>query len=275
MNKYHNYLKTCILATGCMFAKNTLAQQARIPASKHDPIVISHRADHTRKPENSIAAIQDAIRCGADYVEIDLRTTRDSFLVLSHDASLTRMTGAPGKVQELTLAEIKNLALKPTIPDGKTYRVPEFKDVLRCCKNKINIYLDFKEADVEKTWQQIRAAGMEDQIVVYCNHPSQYTDWRRIAPAMPILTSLPDDAKTAEAAIAFIDHTPVEVIDNAYDPAIRTALRKKGVAIWLDVQNADEGPVSWQKALDLGVQGLQTDHPEALIPWLKTKKGAK
>ena len=247
------------------------AQQAKLPPAKHHPIVIAHRADHMRKPENSLAAIEDAIRCGTDYVEIDLRTSKDGFLVLSHDATVTRMTGLAAKVQDLTLAELKALSLKPTVADGKTYRIPEFKDVLKLCKKKMNIYLDFKEADVALTWKQIQDAGMEKQIVVYCNHPAQYTDWRRIAPQMPILTSLPHDVKTAEDAIAFIEKTPVQVIDNAYDSAIQKALISKGVEIWLDVQSSDEGPVSWQKALDLGVQGMQTDHPEALVPWLKKR----
>ena len=52
--------------------------------------------------------------------------------------------------------------------------VPEFRDVLEVCKGRINIYLDFKDADPAEAYRQIQAAGMERQIVVYLNKEAQY-----------------------------------------------------------------------------------------------------
>jgi glycerophosphoryl diester phosphodiesterase len=46
-----------------------------MPALRHPFIVVSHRGDHTHAPENTLAAFANAIKAGADYVEIDLRTT--------------------------------------------------------------------------------------------------------------------------------------------------------------------------------------------------------
>jgi len=48
--------------------------------------------------------------------------------------------------------------------------------------------------------------------------------------------------------------------------------RKQGVEVWLDVQSPQEGPAGWDAALQKGVGGLQTDHPEALIRYLKRQK---
>ena len=45
-----------------------------------------------------------------------------------------------------------------------------------------------------------------------------------------------------------------------------------GVAVWPDIQSNSEAPELWDKALQLGFTGLQTDHPEILIAYLKTKK---
>ena len=58
-------------------------QTAPIPVSKNGFIVISHRGSHLIKPENTIAAFEDAITEGADYVEMDLRTTKDGYLSCS------------------------------------------------------------------------------------------------------------------------------------------------------------------------------------------------
>jgi len=62
--------------------------QNPLPVSKHRFIVISHRGDHTAAPENTLRAYRNAIKNKVDYVEIDLRMTKDSQLVISHDESL-------------------------------------------------------------------------------------------------------------------------------------------------------------------------------------------
>ncbi|TDW95880.1 glycerophosphodiester phosphodiesterase family protein [Dinghuibacter silviterrae] len=247
-----------------------------LPKSAHTLVVISHRGYHLRLPENSVAAVDGAIGVGADYVEIDLRTSLDGKLVLSHDATLDRMTHShAGNVSDLTLAQIRQLTLySPDTADKTIYRVPEFKEVLNRCKGRINIYLDFKVADVAETWKQIRQAGMEKQVVVYLNKPGQYEDWRRIAPDMPLMASLPDECQTEQQVDSFFRSTPVEVLDNVSDPVLLRAVNKHGAVVWLDVQSADEDAAKWHKAIDMGVQGLQTDHPADLVAFLLGRGGS-
>jgi glycerophosphoryl diester phosphodiesterase len=264
--------KTILLLAVAATAFTGQSQTAPLPYSRHSIIVIAHRGDHTHVPENTLASIREGIRCGVDYVEIDLRTTKDGYLVLSHDGSVGRMTDGKGNVKDLTLAEIKQLTVRnPDSPSGKVYRIPEFRDVLQLCKGRINIYLDFKDADVEQTWSQIRQAGMEKQIVVYLNKPGQYELWRKAAPLMPLMTSLPDDVRTPEDAARFLQQKPIEVLDNVHDTTLLSFTRKMGIAVWLDVQSDTEGPAAWEKVLGNGIQGMQTDHPEALIAYLRRK----
>lgn len=239
----------------------------RLPESKHKLIVIAHRGNHTNVPENTLASITEAIKHGVDYVEVDLRTTKDGHLVIHHDATVDRATNGKGKVNEHTLAEIKTLQVYNH--NHKTHRIPEFRDVLKLCKNKINIYLDFKDADVAQTWQQIQEAGMEKQIVVYINKKEQYPKWKTIAPQMPLMTSIPDEVKSQDQLTAFLNEVKIDVVDNIVDPEIQRFLQTRNISVWLDVQDPKEGPDSWNIALKKGVQGLQTDHPEALIDYLK------
>jgi glycerophosphoryl diester phosphodiesterase len=266
-------LQLALATCACITCRSQIvAVPAPLPHSKHSFIVVAHRGDHTHVPENTLASIREAIRCGVDYVEIDLRTTKDGYLVLSHDGSVERMTGSKGNIKDLTLAEIKQL--KVTSPDsssGIIYRIPEFRDVLWLCKGRMNIYLDFKDADVGQTWSQIQEASMERRVVVYLNKPEQYHLWREAAPRMPLMTSLPDNAKTPEEAARFLQKKPVEVLDNVYDTTLLSVTRQYGVAVWLDVQSDKEGPAAWEKVLGNGIQGMQTDHPEALVAYLRRK----
>jgi len=61
----------------------------------------------------------------------------------------------------------------------------------------------------------------------------------------------------------------VAVLDNVYDTALQAVAREKGIALWLDVESSDEGPAVWDRALSWNIQGLQTDHPDALVEHLR------
>lgn len=241
-----------------------------MPVSKNKFIVISHRGNHVSVPENTVAAVEGAIRSGADYVEIDLRTTKDGYLVLSHDATVDRMTDGKGNVRDLTLEEIKKLRVKGT--GDVVYRIPEFREVLETCRQRINIYLDFKDADVPESYRQIKAAGMEKNIVVYLNKAPQYKAWRTVAPEMPLMSSLPRQVRTAEQLEVFLGQARLEAVDNVYDSALLAAVKAKGISVWLDVEGKDENEMVWRQALGKGAQGMQTDHPDALVGFLKENK---
>lgn len=263
------------LKTGCLtlilmsFISISFGQRsiAPLPKCKNGFIVIAHRGSHLVKPENSIAAIEEAIELGADYVELDLRTTRDGHLVLIHNETLEGTTNGKGRIQDLDLEDLEKLSLKAK--DGKAYRLPSFKEALKACKNRINIYLDFKAADVLKAYQEIQAAGMEKQVLVYINKMEQYKSWRTLAPQMPLMSGLPKSMKTTEALMAFLKEMPLEATDNIPDAGLLAAMREQGLSVFLDVQMADEDPIKWKAAMDKGVQGVQTDHPAALIQYLK------
>jgi len=209
-------------------------------------------------------------------VEIDLRTTKDGFLVLSHDATVDRTTDGTGNVKDLTLAGIKQLKIDAPgldgVPNASEYHIPEFKDVLQACKGKINIYLDFKDADAGETYRQLVAAGMEKNVVVYLNKVPQYADWRKVAPAMPLMSSIPREVKMPEQLESFLSKARLEVLDNIYDTTLLPVVRAKGISVWLDVEGPNENEALWRLTMEKGIQGMQTDHPEALIGWMKEKE---
>jgi glycerophosphoryl diester phosphodiesterase len=262
-NRYYLILLLCLMANTIVFS------QAVLPHSQNKLVVIAHRGNHVDVPENTIASFKEAIKARADYVEVDLRTSKDGHLVVVHDATVDRTTGGKGRVADMTLAELRSL--KVINGKQKPHQIPEFSEVLKACKGKINIYLDFKEADVTQTWKQIREAGMEKQVVVYLNKIPQYKQWREVAPQMPLMTTLIDEVKNSAQLNMFLGQVKIEVLDNIGDPEMVRTAAEKGVAVWLDVQNPSEGPDVWEEALAKGVHGLQTDHPAALIEFLNKK----
>ncbi|RWY52600.1 glycerophosphodiester phosphodiesterase family protein [Mucilaginibacter gilvus] len=244
-----------------------------VPAAKHKFIVIAHRGDHVIYPENSLEAYREAIKNEADYIEIDLRTTKDSQLVSMHDGTVNRMANGKGTVSSFTLDELKQLKLKGK-DSTQTYRIPTFAEILKLAKNKINIYLDFKAADPTAAYKMIKAYGMEKQVLVYINSQAQFTGWLKEAPKMPLMLSLPDSVKSVSGMQKFLDAYQPDLLDgdySQYTPALLAYAASMKLPVWPDIQSAGEGPADWDKALQKGLTGLQTDHPAALVKYLKDK----
>ncbi|TWJ01582.1 glycerophosphoryl diester phosphodiesterase [Mucilaginibacter frigoritolerans] len=247
-----------------------------VPKLKHKFIIVAHRGDHTHYPENTIEAYNQAIKDKADYIEIDLRTTADGKLVSLHDASVNRMTDGKGLVKDLTLDQIENLKVSvKNKPDTTAiYHIPTFEQILKLCRNKIHIYIDFKEADATQTLNMLKQFHMEKQVLVYINKPSQITDWRKTDATMPLMVSLPDSVKSTESMRLFINQNRPDLLDGnyaEYDAQMVALANALGLPVWPDAQGPQEGPSVWDKAIEKGLRGLQTDNPPALAKYLKEK----
>ena len=268
-----------LLLGSILFASQTndvYSQKAPIPKSKNAFVVISHRGNHVAAQENTLAAFQNAINVGADYVEIDLRTSKDSQLVIMHDATVNRMTNGTGKVSDLNWAELKQLkVIDKNHSEWSEQSIPLFREVLKLCKGKINIYLDFKNADVNASYQALKKAGMQHSVIVYINAAHQLAEWKKIAPQIPLMVSLPDSVQSAAQLNSFLDQYNIHLLDGSYKEytvEMVNAAKAKNIPVWPDIQSATEGPEQWEKAINLGFTGLQTDHPEAMVNYLKNKK---
>jgi glycerophosphoryl diester phosphodiesterase len=79
------------------------------PSPDGRPLVIAHRGFSGRAAENLRTAFVFAIEAGADGVECDVHLTRDDELVVIHDSDVARMSDGAGRVEDMTLAELRRL----------------------------------------------------------------------------------------------------------------------------------------------------------------------
>lgn len=84
----------------------------------HDITIAAHRGASQRYPENSLAAIKEAINIGMEhphagfFIEVDVRKTADHFLVLMHDTEVSRTTRGQGRVEDTRLDALQKLAMR-------------------------------------------------------------------------------------------------------------------------------------------------------------------
>ena len=86
-------LAAFVAAVSCAPKPQYANRAEKILAEINDPnskyvVVISHRGDWRNYPENSIPAIESIIRMGVDMMELDVKMTKDSVLVLMHDQTI-------------------------------------------------------------------------------------------------------------------------------------------------------------------------------------------
>jgi glycerophosphoryl diester phosphodiesterase len=225
-------------------------------------VAIAHRGEHLEHPENTLPAFQEAIRLGADFIEADVRTTSDGYLVLSHDETVDRCTNGHGKISGMTLAQVQAL-------DAGGAKVPTFDQVLDLARGKIGIYVDVKSASAKDLVAHIDSHAMTDRVVIYCGLNLA----KEIQQLNPKLKVMPE-ANSVEHASLLIDQLHPRVIAfgaRDFKPEIISVVKKGGAAIYVDIMGATDTPEGWQAAIDAGADGLQTDRPGPLVEFLRRK----
>ncbi len=111
-----------------------MSQRRRCRRPPKKIVVISHRGEHLHHPENTMPAFQAAIDAGADYFELDVRTTSDGKFVIMHDNTLDRTTNGTGEVHKHTFDEIRALdAGAKFAPAFAGTKVPTLDEAFRPC----------------------------------------------------------------------------------------------------------------------------------------------
>ena len=102
----------------------------------------AHRGLHTEGvPENSLAAFRAAVDAGYG-AELDVHLLKDGSLVVFHDGTLERMTGKPGRLEDLTAADLKDYHLA-----GTDETIPLFSQVLEVFAGKTPLIVELKPVD--------------------------------------------------------------------------------------------------------------------------------
>jgi glycerophosphoryl diester phosphodiesterase len=248
------------------------ADQLPLKPPKHGGVyVVAHRGAHEGIPENTLAAYQKAIDIGVDFVEIDVRTTKDGKFVSIHNSKVDGYAeGVKGKVSELTLDALRALDIGGRVgPEWKGTKIPTFEEILDLCKGKVGIYLDLKDAPIEKLVPLIRERGMEHDVIWYLS-PDEVAPLRA---ACPECIEMPDPGPEPELP-ALLEKAKPRVVASSWDVYSKSYVDKchaAGAIVIVD----ESTPDCWDKCLEWGTDGIQTDHPEKLVKFLDARSQSK
>ena len=233
-------------------------------------VVIAHRGEHLHHPENTLSAFRAAIEIGADYVELDVRTTSDGRLVLMHDSTVDARTDGHGEVSKLTFAQIRALDAGGRMgTEFAGTRVPTFEEALDLARGKIGVYVDCKNLSPGDLVAALRKAGMEKQAVIY-GGAAFLGQVRALEPALRVMP----EADKPEVLGRLIETLQLKIAAfgaRDFDDATVAVARNAKIDIYVDRLGNEDTPAFWQDAIERGATGIQTDHPAELLAFLRSK----
>jgi glycerophosphoryl diester phosphodiesterase len=244
--------KTWLTALACV-----CSAVAQVPIA-----VIAHRGEHLHHSENTLPAYQAASDAGADFIEVDVRTTSDGKLVIMHDATVDSQTNGKGAVKDMTFAQIRAL-------DVHGSKVPTFDEVLDLARGKIGVYVDSKQVSAAEMIAAVERYDMQDRIVVYGGY--QYL--KDVAALRPKIKVMPEAVSAAFCRKLIGEFHPKVIAFDARDFTDEIiALAKDAKAdIYVDRFGDADTPAFWQDAIDRGATGIQTNKPAELVAYLRSR----
>ena len=234
-------------------------------------LVFAHRGTSSIALENSPSSFKKAIEIKADYIETDIRKTKDEKIIIMHDKDIKRTTNGKGKISNMKLAEIKRFKLK----NGE--EILTLEELIDMVKNKIKLNIEIKytqdASTAKKVVSLLRRKGILKDVMISSFSVKILKTIREISPNIETALLYTDDKTprvivkrlyyssriVKKAKILKTDHL------NLHYRFITKRLLKKAfennlkVNVW--TVNSDK---LLDKMKNLGVDGIITDYPQKL-----------
>lgn len=218
-------------------------------------LVIAHRGYSSRYPENSALAFEKAIEAGADYIETDLRFSRDGEIVCCHDPDLKRIAGRTEAIVDLTAEEIKKMPLT------SGHSILSLNEVLDIARHRVRVMFDIKVpmADMlDRIILLLEDIGMTPDIIYGARDLDHAHTLKKRSPDIQILgmpkkiALIPDFIDAGVAAIRVWEEDLTE--------DIITTIKMAGVPVWVTAglrgQGEAAGEITRERVIDLSRLGV-------------------
>jgi len=257
-------------------------------------LVAAHRGDWRHTPENSIMSLTNSIEKGYDVMELDVKMSKDSVLIVMHDNTIDRTTNAKGKPGDYTLAELKAMRLKNGLGRVTPHQIPTLEEMLNVAKGKVIINVDKGNSYLPQVIKLLKQTGTTGQTIVNVNDNMTYPELQKslslpdevyvmvvVAMKRPDALSIIESYKTRKRSII----QPIFDTDTLSSLKVLPKLAETQV-LWLNslwpslngghdddrAVEQQEEEQSWGWLLKMKPAILQTDRPAELQRYLKARK---
>lgn len=245
-------------------------------------MIFAHRGGAALAPENTLAAFDSGLACGADGIELDVRLSRDGVPVVVHDPTLDRTTDAAGPVEHLSAAELAAVDAgyrfdrQGAFPfRGRGIGVPALKDVLDRYRTTAMI-VELKSAEprlARAVVEDIRATGTLGRVTIGSFQKGALDAVRACDPSVRTGADMDEIRSGLDASLPSAGAGRPS-FDAFQVPEVYAGMRIVTPEFVARAHGAGVGVVVWTvdrdedilRLLDWGVDGLITDRPDIAVP---------
>lgn len=223
--------------------------------------IIGHRGARAVAPENTLAAVQKGMQC-ADYVEVDVRLSRDGIPVVIHDPTLDRTSSGKGPVRKYSVEELRRFDA------GGGERIPTFEEVLYQVRGPCGLIVEIKEPGSEEAVCRLLKERSPERTLVVSFHDKSLVTAKKLLPQIRtglIYSQEPENPlRAAQSVHAYailprFDRVTKDLVDRAHRLLMLVIpwTLNTGTEFWL--------------AKEYGCDGFATDDPCAGRRYLQSQ----
>ncbi|PYI82722.1 MAG: hypothetical protein DME26_16675 [Verrucomicrobia bacterium] len=227
---------------------------------KRPALVSFHRGANHYAPENTLPAFLKAARLGADYVEFDVRTTRDGRFFLLHDSQLDRTSNGKGPIAQALAEEVAKLDAGGWF--GRPFaglHLPTLDEFLTAVPPSVQLYFDAKAIPPDALSAAVEKYHLAERTIVY-----QSADYLvKLKAINPRIRALPPLGRPEEidGLAAKLQPYAVDAKWSILSKEVIDRCHAHGIKVFSDALGANEKIEQYQQALEWGIDLIQTDHP--------------
>ena len=247
----------------------------------HRAVVTAHSTNIGHAPANSLLGVKKSVEMGCDFVEFDLRITRDGVPVLQHNVSLKATANVACDVYDLNLAELKKLNFShwQYFPDcsGRTLKTPQlpscpittFQEVLEEFADKIFMNIQVYERDqkgLETICALYKEFNMYEKAYLTMDDFEQGDRIRAIDGNIPLCILNRTNGRVTQALLhEYHDYGTFIAQPTLKDVTPEYCETSQRLGIKSNVCSANfERDTRY--VLECGIDGILTDYPDRVIP---------
>lgn len=237
-----------------------------------DVQITAHRGASGKAPENTMAAVRQAIEDGTDWVEIDVQETKDGIVVVAHDSDLKKVSGVNTKIWEGTAAELQAVDIGSYFgPEFADERVPTLADVLQECRDRAGVVIELKYYGHDQNLEQkvvdlVEEHQMESQVLIMSLEAKGIAKIRKLRPdwTIGLLTAV------VQGDLTKVDADFLAVNTGLAKRRFITAAHSKNKKVFVWTVN---DPVTMSQMISRGADTLITDYPDVARKVLQDRSG--
>ncbi len=225
------------------------------------PAISAHRSKISRMSvENTPNAVRQALQLGVDFIEIDVRTTRDGQIVIFHDGTLDRTTRSKGVMKELTLKELQAIKLKKAGDE----QIPTLEEIASIVSGwntqnskKTHLYVDCKEAGPDQLLAILEKYDLHREAVFY-GSDDMLGRLRSHYPEAKIMPALRSPDELAGKAVRLKPYA-FDINRKILNADLVKLVHGYDIKVFTDLLALHDTSKNYKTARKLGVDAIQTD----------------